>query len=138
MLPLPSNDSRRKQPVATSRSPSGTSPNRELAEAGAPFIMQLSIIRCSLLLYRRGASTHLHMQGCRGGTEPRLLSRNVTSRIGASNPLPTHTPGGEATPAAHRCRPTEASYGNQADVITANVAVILDYNYKNITILTAS
>lgn len=117
---FPSNDSRRKEPVATSRSRSGTSCKWELAEAGAPFIMQLSIIRCSLLLYQGGAGTHLCRAVVGGGdrqtsgTEPSLLSRNVTGRLGRPN-----LRGGRGVRPCHTQTDavTRANYGNDADVL---------------------
>ena len=51
--------------------------------------MQLSIIRCSLLFYHPGASTHLHRAVAGTGkavkTEPCFFSKDVTSKVSSSN-----------------------------------------------------
>ena len=106
-------------------SPTDASCNCELAETRAPFILQLSIIRCSLLLYQRGARTHLRRAVAgdppASGTEPGLLSRKVTSRISSSN-LHRDGEGGREGARPHPSTQTdadaEANYVNPADVLT--------------------
>lgn len=104
----PSTDSRRKEPVATSRQFRyqlllGTGRGK------SDLIMQLSIIRCSLLFYHPGASTHLHRAVAGTGkavkTEPCFFSKDVTSKISSSN-LPRGCVCTDTKTSADKCGPT--------------------------------
>lgn len=88
MLPFPLKLFKKKVTCCHKQSCSGTSCNCELAEASIHFIMQLSIIRHSLLFYHLGTSTHLcRAMGDwqRSETEPCLFS--VTWHLTPTAPL---------------------------------------------------